>query len=194
MGILCLLMENNISFLWGEVSIPKHNSYFFWLICDNIFYPIGDFIMMPIMTRNHLQILLTNTTEIKNLQANYALDPSRFNQDRILDACNCLLSMTPPLHTKIFMYYNDQKIPKQTFTVDEVSDAIINNSDIDDSIKKEIMFISALQMGVELEELYPKHSSVVERLLITLGEEIKEKIYKAIFQECCSLLQENLLP
>ena len=90
--------------------------------------------------------------------------------------------------------YNDQKIPKQTFTVDEVSDAIINNSDIDDSIKKEIMFISALQMGVELEELYPKHSSVVERLLITLGEEIKEKIYKAIFQECCSLLQENLLP
>lgn len=159
-------------------------------------HPIGDFIMTPTtefkITRFHLQTILTNTTVIKNLQEEYSLDPNRFNKDRIPEPCDFLLCGTPPLHTRIFMYYANQETPKATFTVDEVGEAIINDSTIENSIKKEILRISAIQMGFKLEEIYPKHPSYLERFLISVVKELKEKIYMILFQECQTLLEESL--
>lgn len=136
----------------------------------------------PRISRFHLQTILTNTTVIKNLQAIYAIDPNRFNKDRIPEACDFLLSSTPSLHTRIFMYYSNQETPKLTFSAEEIQEVVITDSTIEDSIKKEILCISALQMGVELEELYPKHPSFLKKFLMDVRKKRKRKSVEPYFK------------
>lgn len=144
----------------------------------------------PTIARSTLQTVLTNTTAIKNLQSEYAINPSRFNYSTY-EACDLLLSLTPPLHTRIFMHYDAKgKAPKQTFDAHEISQAIINDSEISDSMKKEIMYISALQMGVPFDELYA--IPYVERFINGYGKELKNIICTMLFQECQAILRDNL--